>query len=196
MTSWVGDFNDEQMVRNGPLNNQPPTSKGSIYKIRVWAVVGPHNSGKTSVIGALTSQKSGRGFARDVLLRGNGWLFIHAFSRSVQEAGRTEALSIQKIEQAAAASNARSPIAYYNILLALRSDQYRGLNKGYDYLAAYVKAGWVLESVILLEDVNEYYNYARMGAPTALIENTVANASHSSRRNWVFGEARNHFGWA
>lgn len=168
----------------------------STFKIRVWAVVGPHNSGKTSVIGALTSQKSGRGHARDVLLRGHGWLYMHAFSRSVQEAGRTEDTSIQKIESAAASSHARQPIAFYNVLLALRSDQFRGLNPGHKYLAAYASAGWELKSIILLEDEGEYKNYARMGVPTAIISNTVLEMAKSASRNWVFGAARNHFGWA
>ncbi|CAH0142900.1 hypothetical protein SRABI05_00342 [Agrobacterium fabrum] len=168
----------------------------SAFKIRVWAVVGPHNSGKTSVIGALTSQKSGRGYARDILLRGHGWLYMHAFSRSVQEANRTEELSIHKIEAAAAASHARHPIAFYNVLLALRSDQHRGLNPGHKYLAAYASAGWELQSIILLEDEDEYKNYARMGVPTAIIANTVSDTANPASRNWVFGAARNHFGWA
>ncbi|MES4993878.1 hypothetical protein ABVB70_26660 [Agrobacterium radiobacter] len=168
----------------------------SAFKIRVWAVVGPHNSGKTSVIGALTSQKSGRGYARDILLRGHGWLYMHAFSRSVQEANRTEELSIHKIEAAAVASHARHPIAFYNVLLALRSDQYRGLNPGHKYLAAYANAGWELQSIILLEDEDEYKNYARMGVPTAIISNTVSDTANPASRNWVFGAARNHFGWA
>ncbi|MGO7634458.1 hypothetical protein [Rhizobium johnstonii] len=165
-------------------------------KIRVWAVVGPHNSGKTSVIGALISQKRGLGHASDIMLRGGGWLHIHGFSRSIQEAGRTETKSIQKIENAALSSSARQPIAYYNVLLALRSDIYNGFNKGHHYLAAYVQAGWELQSVILLDIPKEYRTYARMGMPTAIIEDSTANTAYAPYRNWVFAEARNHFGWA
>ncbi|WP_320196404.1 hypothetical protein RMR10_009655 [Agrobacterium rosae] len=166
------------------------------YKIRLWAIVGPHNSGKSSLIGALTSEKRCSGHGRDVLLRGNGWLHIHAYSQSVQEGDYTEASSIKRIEDAAAASHARHPIAYFNVLLALRSDVYKGLNQGYKYLAAYTAAGWDIESIIMLDIPDQYNDYGRMGAPTAIINESTANSAIDLQRNWVFAEARNHFGWA
>lgn len=121
---------------------------------------------------------------------------MHPFTRSIQEAGRTEAVSIQRIESAANASDARQPIAFYNVLLALRSDSYRSLKPGHQYLAAYAKAGWEIKSLILLDIPSEYDLYAKMGAEVALIQNSTQDVAISKSRNWVFGQARNHFGWA
>jgi hypothetical protein len=169
----------------------------SAFKIRLWAVIGPPNSGKSSVVGAMVSQSGrGRGGARDVLLRGGGWLYIHAYRRSVQEADRSPAFSADKIEKAAASLDQKTPIAYYNVLLALRSDSIGGHPTAAGYLSHYVRSGWDLQSLILLDMSAEYWRYARFGVPTYDLQNSTELTANSLQRNWVFGQARNHFGWA
>ena len=167
------------------------------FKIRLWAVIGEQASGKSSTVGALMSQtKKGRGGARDILLRGGGWLLVHCYRQSVQEARRSPDLSIEKALKPANRLNGRYPITYFNLLIALRSDICNGLPKADHYLARYIQAGWESRSVILLDLMKEYDRYARLGAPTAIIDNTKEVLLKERQRNWVFGQARNHYGWA
>ena len=97
---------------------------------------------------------------------------------------------------AARARQRRQPFAYFNVLLALRSDVCNGLPTADHYLAEYVKNGWDLQSLVILDIPEDYNKYARFGAPTCLIEGAAENTSVALQRNWVFGQVRNHFGWA
>lgn len=167
------------------------------FKIRLWAALGVPKSGKTSTIGALMSQtKQGPGGGRDILLRGGGWLYIHCYRQSVQEANKSPQQSIAETVAAARKMNQSRPIAYYNVLFALRSDVCNNHPKADIYLGRYIRAGWELQSLILLDLDKEYDHYVRFGAPTALIENSSRLLTTEKERNWVFGQARNHFGWA
>ncbi|MDR3505132.1 MAG: hypothetical protein P4L52_02705 [Acidocella sp.] len=86
--------------------------------------------------------------------------------------------------------------AFHNILLALRSDNLTGLPIAEEYLQHFVAIGWGIQSLVLLEEKNEYDRYARFGVPLALIENSAEMTSIPLQRNWVFGMVRNHFEWA
>lgn len=166
------------------------------FRVRLWAVIGPPKSGKSSVIGALASQSGkGGGGARDILLRSGGWLHVYTFRRSVQEAGRKPEIAAEKILQSARSRQRQGIFAYHNVLLALRSDNVAGLPTAKEYLTHFVRIGWDIQSLVLLE-VDEYDRYARFGAPIAYIPNSVEMTSRQLQRNWVFGQVRNHFGWA
>ena len=172
-------------------------SNNTHFKIRLWVVIGPADAGKSSVIGALVSQPvGGPGGARRVLLRGGGWLYVHAFRRSVQEAGQTPVLSATKIESAARKLQSSTALAYYNVLIALRSDVFKGFPIAEAYLAEYIKRGWDLQSIVLLDAPSEYNRYVSIGVPLYNLENSSELCSVSSHRNWVFGQVRNHLGWA
>lgn len=174
-------------------NTPPPLP----YKVRLWAVIGEPKSGKSSTIGALMSQAGrGRGGRRDILLRGSGWLVVHCYRGSVQEANRSPERSVEQTLKTANILARHQPMAYFNVLLALRSDVCNGLPKADHYLAHYIQAGWELQSLILLDRMKEYDRYARFGAPTAIIDNSTEVLLKQRQRNWVFGAARNHFGWA
>ena len=166
------------------------------FRIRLWAVIGPPNSGKSSVIGALASQTGrGRGGLRDVPLRGGGWLKVFAFRQSLQEAGRTPEMAASKILANARRRQESSVFAYYNVLLALRSDSGTTFPTADLYLAHFVTSMFELQSIVLLEE-EHYELYARFGAPIAQIKNSAKMITVQTERNWVFGAVRNHFGWA
>ena len=166
------------------------------FKIRLWAVIGPPDSGKSSIIGALASQAGqGRGGAREMLLRGGGWLRVDAFRQSQQEAKRTPVQTADAITRIARTRQARRVVAYHNVLLALRSDSVHGLPTAEAYLNHFIKLGWEIQSLVLL-DADEYDIYARYGAPLGFIERTVKDMAFPLRRNWIYGYVRNHFGWA
>ena len=114
----------------------------------------------------------------------------------MQEAKRSPERSVEQILKTAENLASHQPMANFNVLLALRSDICNGLPKADHYLAHYIRAGWELQSLILLDRMNEYDRYARFGAPTALIDNSTEVLLKERQRNWVFGAARNHFGWA
>lgn len=168
-----------------------------LFRVRVWGVIGPPGAGKSSVIGALISQSGqGGGGARDVLLPGGGWLYLNAFRRSLQEAQRSPEVAAEKILKAARTCQSRGIFAFHNVLLALRSDNQTGFPIAAEYLRFFIKIGWEIQSLILLEESSDYNLYARFGAPLALIESSAEMTSIPLRRNWVFGMARNHFDWA
>jgi hypothetical protein len=168
-----------------------------LFRVRVWGIIGPPGAGKSSVIGALISQTGhGGGGARDVLLRGGGWLHLNAFRRSVQEAQRSPEVAVEKILKAARTRQSKGIFAFHNVLLALRSDNQTGFPIAEEYLRHFITIGWELQSLVLLEEASEYDRYARFGVPLALIENSVEMTSIPLQRNWVFGMVRNHFDWA
>jgi hypothetical protein len=167
-------------------------------QIRLWTVIGPANSGKTSTIGALVSQSKGAGGARDILLRGGGWIRIFAYRQSVQEAGKTPEDEAKRINLIVSKIKRVRP-SYVNFLLALRSDSFQGLPQGDAYLNHFVTLGWRIESIVLLgKDMEHpsFNHYADFGAPIAEMLKSGDWLKNDLERNWVFGQARNHFGWA
>jgi hypothetical protein len=167
------------------------------FRIRLWAIIGPSDSGKSSTIGALISQSGkGPGGLRDVLLRGGGWLRIMALRQSLQEAKQKPESVSEKFSKAAHKQERNTAFAYYNLLIALRSDQVNGCPIADEYLSHFVEAGWEIQSLVLLEDEIEYGRYIAFGAPLALIPKSAKMTSNQLERNWVFGQVRNHFGWA
>ena len=167
------------------------------FKVRLWAVIGPPGSGKSSPIGTLAGfDGRGAGGRRDILLRGGGWLRVHAFRQSVQEAQLTPQQSLDRTMKNARRQQGWGITAWYNVLLAFRSDSVHGLPEADEYLRHYIRAGWVIESLALLDIPNDYEKYARFGVPTAAVRDTTENTKESASRPWVFGEVRNHFGWA
>ena len=166
------------------------------FKIRTWVLVGPPKSGKSSTIGALISQTGrGGGGKRDVLLRGGGFLRIEAYRQSVQEAKVTPGDYIKYRISAARSQQRKAAFSYRNLLIALRTDNVNGLPVGSIYLSEFVKAGFLIESVVILCP-NEYDEYATFGAPTCEIDTATDLARVPGHRGWLFGYVRNHFGWA
>lgn len=170
----------------------------AFVRVRVWAVIGPGNSGKSSTIGALISQTGrGPGGRRDILLRGGGWLVVNARRQSVQEANRDPGREMQRVEdEARTALRARGTFAYHNVLLALRSDRVNQLPLADEYLREFVQRGWELVSLVLLGEPDQYERYAHFGVPIAHLPEAAEHTAEGLKRNWVFGAVRNHFGWA
>lgn len=173
------------------------SSPPDAFKVRLWAVIGPPSSGKSSTIGTLAGfDGRGAGGRRDILTRGGGWLRIHAFRQSVQEAKLTPQQSLDRTVKNARHQQGSGITAYYNVLLALRSDSVHGLPEADEYLRLYIRNGWIIESLALLDIPDHYDTYARLGAPTGLIRDATENAKQTHSRPWLFGEVRNHLGWA
>jgi hypothetical protein len=173
------------------------TMEDAQLRVRLWAVVGPANSGKSSTIGALAGfSGKGAGGQRDVLLRGGGFLQIHAYRQSVQEAGTTPEESASKALANARRKSNQAAIQQYNLLLALRSDSIKGLPTAREYLSYYLSCGWEIVSLALLDMAAEYDRYADIGAPTCEVLKSIEYSTEERSRIWVFGQVRNHFGWA
>jgi hypothetical protein len=113
----------------------------------------------------------------------------------MQEAGLTPQDVAEKTLKAARTRQGHAVFAHHNVLLALRSDNQTGLPTAEAYLAHFIRIGWEIQSLVLLE-ADEYDRYARYGAPLAYIEDSVRQMAEPLERNWVVGSVRNHFGWA
>lgn len=165
--------------------------------VRVWVIIGPAQSGKSSTIGALASQpKQGRGGKREILLRGGGYISVWCYRQSVQEANLDIKPYLAKRNSEFQNVSGRAGGTRHNLLIALRSDVVNGLPTADRYLRDFQQAGWDIQSLVLLGIPNEYAKYATFGAPVALIDDAPAWATIDLHRNWIFGHARNHFGWA
>jgi hypothetical protein len=109
--------------------------------IRLWAVLGGGSVGKSTTVGHLagdfgrgaTGLRRGRGGGlREIPLRGGGYLTIHPRRQSLQEAGVTPADSIKMITSQATRVDRGKSVrsAYFNVLLALRTDQVKSTESG------------------------------------------------------------------
>lgn len=185
------------------------------FKIRVWAVIGEASTGKSSIVRNLASIKQtykprkdedtilpgGSGHTSHIMLRGGGFIEMYASSQSLQEAGKSPSNFITKHLQKAREKQSQRIYQYYNILIALRAEN--GISKlpsADQYLIEFIKVNWEIQSLILLQGLEsstaEFKKYAHFGAPLCEIENSTEFLQDEPKRNWVFGQARNHFGWA
>lgn len=171
--------------------------------IRVWAVLGAGGVGKSTTVGHLAGNfgrgqnglRRGRGGGlKEILLRGGGYLTIHPRRQSLQEAGKTleKSLKIIKSESGRAQPNANIHSAYFNVLLALRTDQVGELPTANVYLSYFVDHGWQIESLALLSPTrNDERTYRHFGVPTCYVYD-----SKEIDINDMVGQVRNHFGWS
>jgi hypothetical protein len=171
-------------------------------KVRIWAILGDSKTGKSTVIGGLTSQSGkGPGGIRDILLRGGGYLRLFARRRACQEGRKSPEQIVHAINSEARRlmnGRPRISVCWLNVLLALRFDEDKGCPAGHEYLTHFVRQGWQIESLVLMnyrdEDRREFYhNY---GAPTLDLRDSRALVQNPLHRGWVVGQVRNHFGWA
>jgi len=174
-------------------------------KVRVWAVLGDSDAGKSTTIGHLTSRlNQGPVGIVKVLLRGGGYLHIYGKKMALQEAEvypddeTTPAIDqkgfMTNINDRAAELQHNPTISagYFNILIALRFNQVNNYPCGLDYLSSFVEKGWSIESLVLLSPTPEQQEeYGRFGAPTLSVDN-----SRNIEINHMVGQVRNHFGWA
>ena len=172
--------------------------------IRLWAVLGEGGVGKSTTIGHLAGDfgkgvnglRRGRGGGlREILLRGGGYLTIHPKRISLQEAGKTPQQSVKEIvsESARVRRSVKIQSGYFNVLLALRTDRFRGRPRADDYLSHFVAQHWQIESLALLSpDRHDERVYRRFGAPTCYVYDSNTELTILQ----MVGQARNHFGWA
>jgi hypothetical protein len=167
------------------------------YKIRLWAVIGDANTGKSTAIGHLTSQLGrGDGGIRQVLLRGGGYLTLFARRMAWQEAKRNPREVVKLVNQQARRLRASNPpisSSWFNVLCALRVDAVYGFPAGHEYLSHFVEQGWELENLVVMSPDQRSYHYHRFGAPMLELHDSAAPAMEIG---WMVGQIRNHFGWA
>jgi hypothetical protein len=168
--------------------------------VRLWAVIGGPATGKSTVIGNLISQL-GKGpvWPRWVPLRGGGYLQIYARRQSLQEAKRSPEKVVSDTKKTADKLQKSSgfSIGYLNLLLAIRTDKINGLPPATEYLSYFVKSGWSLESLVILDyDETKHSQYYNFGAPTLEHYDTSKMVQDKSQHHWLLGPVRNHFGWA
>jgi hypothetical protein len=173
--------------------------------VRVWAIIGHKNAGKSTIIGHLTSQvgsganglRRGRNAAyEEILLRGGGYLYVFARRMAWQEAGIDPPGVETRMKVFARRTQRYSNIlpACINVLMALRYDPDNGCPGAKQYLSYFAAAGWSLESLVLLSPTPKQLDYDCFGAPTLYTFDATIDLHH--RISWVVGAVRNHFGWA
>jgi len=140
-------------------------------KIRVWAIIGGQNSGKTTVIRHLissyiltednvvqVSKKRARDYA-NVLLRGGGTLKLFVRVKSLQEGDDKTRYTPQEFidlvhkeaKNIGDTKDASIRPFYFNVLVSIRSDvDVKGYPPAYSYLSKFESVGWQLESLVLL----------------------------------------------
>lgn len=169
-------------------------------RVRLWAIIGESNVGKSPTIRALVSQPGNGRTSKvsQVLMRGGGFLDVHCKIMALQEAGWTPAMTVKQVEGWIAAQAGISPRispAFVNVLFALRFDGFyhekahRQVPPVEDYLSYFVDAGWNVERLVLMSPGEGREHLSRFGVPTLWAE----NSSEASQTN---GAVRNHFGWA
>jgi hypothetical protein len=169
--------------------------------IRLWAVLGAGSVGKSTTVGHLAGDfgkgqnglRRGRGGGfKETLLRGGGYLTVHPRRQSLQEANKTPEEAVRIVQNQIAHTPTGIRSGYFNILLALRTDRFRGLPTADHYLSYFVARNWHIEALALLSPTTKDERvYRFFGAPTCY----VYRSREISILDMV-GQVRNHFGWA
>ncbi len=174
-------------------------------RIRLWAVIGGTQAGKSTTIGHLaysvpvtTGIHLAAGF-RQVLLRGGGRMRVYAIPQALQEHNRrTPEETVTLALEIIASQIQDEPTACLNLLIALRLRPVSSggvvYPAGHEYIAHFVRNGWQLESLALLSPSNaDEITYQHFGAPLLRYD---TNAPENREINLMVGMVRNHFGWA
>jgi hypothetical protein len=162
-------------------------------KVKVWAILGDAHAGKSTTIAHLVHQKRGAGGWRYVLLRGGGYLRIHALRRAWQEASLQPQQGIMKFSKIGAV---RPTVNCLNLLIALRYSPTGGYPSAEAYLTAFSAHNWEIASLVLLNYSAAREHYFNFGAPTLDLRDTTELARVPSRHGELVGKVRNHFEWA
>jgi hypothetical protein len=172
--------------------------------IRLWAILGDGSVGKSTTIGHLAGDfgksfnglRRGRGGGlREILLRGGGYLTIHPRRVSLQEGGKSPKEAAKEIGRECARVERRANIqaAYFNVLLAIRTDRFEEMPKADEYLSYFVGQGWQIESLVLLSPNGRDTDlYRHFGVPTCYVYGSTTDFSILQ----MVGQVKNHFGWA
>ncbi|MFD2263319.1 hypothetical protein ACFSM5_10505 [Lacibacterium aquatile] len=199
-------------------------SSGTSPRIRVWAVVGRPSSGKSTIIGHLTSlygagnngldpHAGGEGADRfhSVSLPGGGHMSVYCLRRSWQEADMQPVDVVATVKKAAdELANQKPPIvlSYFNVLMALEMDAYPDpqhgpFGKAHEYLSYFARVGWSIEKLVLLSPEAKHQHYERFGAPVLCLYNKDRDPDLLPRpegRAKEIGRSlaavRSHFGWS
>jgi hypothetical protein len=170
------------------------------FKIRLWAVLGEGSTGKSTIIGGLISQTGrGPGGFRYTLLRGGGSLELYVRRQSLQEGKRSPQEVVRDTLKVVRALQSRKKISigYLNLLFAIRTDAINGLPRASEYLSHFVRSGWSLESLIVLDYLERKdLLYLDFGAPVCPLIDASTLVRDRSQHHMLVGQARNHFGWA
>lgn len=169
--------------------------------VRVWAIIGDANSGKSTMIGHLTSHfgatdnglKSGRAdrFC-NVLLRGGGLRRVWSRRMAFQEAGLDPSAAADMILER---QNQDKPL---NILISLRHSSHNGFPGAETYLSSFLKRGWSLSSLVLMGPTPDIDTYLEFGSPTLAVwpRQFLDKSENIEEIGLRVGQIRNHFGWA
>lgn len=173
----------------------------NFFKVRLWSVIGDAGSGKSTIVGNLVSQFGpGRTHARRVLLRGGGYLLVHARRQSLQEANISAKQFIRAMNATAQALQRQHglTLSYLNVLAAIRTENgVNGLPSAIDYISEFVRASWSIESIVVLDyDERADGRYHSFGAPIYEVNDSSALVRQGVMHQKLVGQVRNHFGWA
>jgi hypothetical protein len=171
-------------------------------QIRIWAILGAGSVGKSATIGHLAGEfgkgpgglRQTLGGKREILLRAGGYLTVFSWRVSRQDARQSPEETVKFLKRQSSQFDSDRPIAgaYFNVLLALRTDRKGNLPVAAEYLSSFVRQGWIIESLALLSPTDRDEDlYHRFGAPICYVY-----GSRDIKIGWMVGQVRNHFGWA
>lgn len=123
---------------------------------------------------------------------------LYARRQSLQEATISAEKAREEVNRRAGnLQKSGLAIGHVNVLFALRTDRARGFPPASEYLSAFVKANWSLESLAMLEyDKRKHGKYHDFGAPICEIYDSYDMVRNPLQHQWLVGQVRNHFGWA
>jgi len=138
-----------------------------VTTVRAWILVGENDSRKSSTIRCLTGLQ--KPDYHDIALENGQCMPIYAEIRSLQEHGEDKKYTPEgycefiKIEIKSYAENGYITPKYYNLILPIHYNSGNKSKSGKEYIYAFVKSGWEIQSVISMgERVFSEANSKRM----------------------------------
>ena len=173
-------------------------------KVKIYALVGEADAGKSTTVSNLTGRKRGPPGARSILLPGGGFLRVWSKTMAWQEDNKSPADAVAEIKAFAKRTASLPPAISINsmsALMTLRFEPFRrpdiaGAAKqpgAEAYLTAFVDQGWEIASLVLFtnEADEKRHHFERYGAPTLYYPDATDRSFEA-----MTGGVRRHFGWA
>jgi len=126
---------------------------------------------------------------------------LYARRQSLQEAKRSpeQVVSDTKAEIKSLKDKCAVVPAYFNMLVAIRTDNINNLPAADQYLNHFISVGWSIESLVVLGySESAHQKYYKFGIPLCEFSQApnLAEKKAKGTHHLLLAPIRNHFGWA